>query len=247
MTLEIIRKEEQVDGQFNNGGVMEKRPVVFQEGKSFPYSNLFYWAHAWSEKGSTIGLHPHQGFEILSFVLKGSIEHYDTKNKTWLPLNAGDVQIIRSGNGISHAEKINADSAIFQIWFDPNLNASLSLPATYDDYKSETLPVIIENGISTKIFKGTNSPLQMTTEGVSIKELSIQQGDHSLRLDPENIYSCFLLEGSVIIDNKLISEGDFIKISAETELNFESNSNSKVFIIESPLIPSYETYVQLRG
>jgi redox-sensitive bicupin YhaK (pirin superfamily) len=102
--ITIIRREDQPDGQFNGGAVLEKRPVLYRSGKTSPYSNLFYWAHAWSEKGSAIGLHPHQGFEILSFVLTGEIEHYDTKNKTWNTLKAGDVQIIRSGNGISHAE-----------------------------------------------------------------------------------------------------------------------------------------------
>ena len=45
---------------------------------------------------STIGLHPHQGFEICSFVLKGKINHFDTKQNKWIPLSEGDVQIIRS-------------------------------------------------------------------------------------------------------------------------------------------------------
>ena len=42
-------------------------------------SNLFYWAHATATKDSTIGLHPHKGFEILTYVLKGKIRHYDLK------------------------------------------------------------------------------------------------------------------------------------------------------------------------
>ena len=39
----------------------------------------------------------------------------------------GDVQIIRAGNGISHAEEIDDNSEIFQIWFDPNLSKTLKL------------------------------------------------------------------------------------------------------------------------
>ena len=30
--------------------------------------------------------HPHRGFEICTFVLDGSIEHYDSKNQAWLSL-----------------------------------------------------------------------------------------------------------------------------------------------------------------
>ena len=106
----------QASGNFNFGEILEKKPIGFPQdgGLLKPFSNLFYWAHAWTPgKRSTIGLHPHQGFEICSFVLKGNINHFDTKQNKWIPLSEGDVQIIRSGNGISHAEEIDDNSEIF--------------------------------------------------------------------------------------------------------------------------------------
>ena len=63
--------------------------------------------------------------KFVVFVLKGNINHFDTKQNKWIPLSEGDVQIIRSGNGISHAEEIDKESEIFQIWFDPDLSNSL--------------------------------------------------------------------------------------------------------------------------
>ena len=113
MSISIYTKENQADGSFNYGEILEKKPIGFPQdgGKLKPYSNLFYWAHAWTPgTKSTIGLHPHQGFEICSFVLKGNINHFDTKQNKWIPLKEGDVQIIRSGNGISHAEEIDDNS-----------------------------------------------------------------------------------------------------------------------------------------
>ena len=86
-------------------------------------------------KKSKIGLHPHKGFEICSFVLKGNINHYDNKIDDWITLDEGDVQIIRSGSGISHAEEIDENSEIFQIWFIPDLSVSLYENASYNDYK----------------------------------------------------------------------------------------------------------------
>ena len=124
MEIKFYPKETQVNGNFNNGCILEKKPIGFpnENGKLKPFSNIFYWAHAWTPGGrSTIGLHPHHGFEICTFVLKGNINHFDTKLNKWVKLNQGDVQIIRSGNGISHSEELMENCEIFQIWFDPNL------------------------------------------------------------------------------------------------------------------------------
>ena len=85
-----------------------------------------------------MGLHPHKGFEIITFVLSGSIKHYDTLINEWIELNQGDVQIIKSRSGIYHSEFLK-NSSIFQIWFDPNINESISKKAEYKDYKSSSL------------------------------------------------------------------------------------------------------------
>ena len=151
--VEILRKESQVDGSFNNGEILEKKPIGFPQdgGVSKPYSNIFYWAHAWTpNQKSTIGLHPHQGFEICSFILSGSINHYDTKQEKWISLKKDDVQIIRSRGGISHAEELLEKSEIFQIWFDPDISKSIRKEASYDDYSSNDFVSDDSNGINKK-------------------------------------------------------------------------------------------------
>ena len=167
MSIIIYNKDDQASGNFNNGNILEKKPIGFPQdgGQLRPYSNLFYWADAWTPNSkSTIGLHPHQGFEICSFVIKGSIKHFDSKQNEWIELNRGDAQIIRSGNGISHAEEILDNSEMFQIWFDPNISKTISKPASYSDYKADSFP-IIKNEKSTVItIKGKNSPFEMDTE-----------------------------------------------------------------------------------
>lgn len=247
MKLKIIRREDQPDGQFNGGAVLEKRPVFYDGEHTFPYSNLFYWAHAWSEKGSTIGLHPHQGFEILSFILKGEIEHYDTKNKTWNKLREGDVQIIRSGSGISHAEKLKENSSIFQVWFDPDLNKSIREPASYDDYISEAFPVKKENDVDVKTFIGAGSPLHMNTEGIVVKELKLQPGKHNLEIPADKVWSVFVQEGSMNVGEEKLDAEDFFIVSETQSFSIDALTSLKLFIIESPLKPSYQTYIEMRA
>jgi redox-sensitive bicupin YhaK (pirin superfamily) len=247
MSVTIYNKDEQVSGNFNNGEILEKKPIGFSHdgGKLKPYSNLFYWADAWTPNSkSTIGLHPHQGFEICSFVIKGSIRHYDTKQNKWIELNTGDAQIIRSGNGISHAEEILDNSEIFQIWFDPDISKTISKPATYNDYKSTSFPIIKNKESTVVTIKGKNSPFIMDTEGIEIYETSFKDGSHQSDLFTGKVYSFFIKKGIMIHDGYEYEQGTFIKIEKESKFDFKSKSGLEVFEIRSPERPSYLTYFE---
>ena len=247
MSIEIFPINLQAKGNFNNGEILENKPIGFPSdiGGLKPYSSLFYWAHAWTEsKKSTIGLHPHQGFEICSFVLKGQINHYDTKQKKWISLNQGDVQIIRSGSGISHAEELMENSQIFQIWFDPDLSKTLKKEATYDDYKDNEFDKVESKHAVVKLIKSSNSNMEMDTEGVAIKEYFIKKEAKNFELDILNnkVHSFLILEGSIKVKNDEYSSGTFFKVSNTDKLEFDINSDVKIFEITTPQKTKYKTY-----
>jgi len=247
MSIEIYPISLQAKGNFNNGEILENKPIGFPSdgGKLKPYSNLFYWAHAWTNsKKSTIGLHPHQGFEICSFVLKGQINHYDTKQKKWISLSQGDVQIIRSGSGISHAEELMENSEIFQIWFDPDLSKTLNSEATYDDYKNDEFELIESENIIIKIIKNSNSKMQIESSEIIIKEYDFKKEHRDNVFDILNnkIHSFFILNGNIEINNQELGKGTFFKVSDVKELKISLLSDIKLFEIISPKKPKYQTY-----
>ncbi len=244
MAIAIYTREEQAEGQFNGGAILEKKPIGFpQDGGTLrPYSNLFYWAHAWSDEGSTIGEHPHQGFEIMSFVLTGKIEHYDSKLNGWKTLHAGDAQIIRSGNGITHAERLHAGSSIFQIWVDPDLSQTLSVPASYDDYPAHGFPVLDEGEYDLTVFTENRIPMDMVTEDLAIFKLTGKTGEFTLLLELDMIYSVFVLKGSPGVGGQSVTEGDFFIVSGEEKLDLASALGAELFMIKSPASIPYKTY-----
>lgn len=247
MSIVVYSKEVQASGRFNDGEIIEKKPIGFPQdmGELKPYSNLFYWANAWTPNSkSTIELHPHQGFEICSFVIKGGIKHYDSKQQKWIPLIKGDVQIIRAGSGISHAEEILDKSEIFQIWFDPDISKTLNKPATYDDYKQKDFPVILADKMKTTIIKGDKSLFEMDSEGVEIKEYDFDKGVFNLKLDDKSIYSFFLINGSIGIENDKALKGAFVKIQDRKQVSFDVFEKSQVFEVKTPKLVTYSTYFE---
>ncbi|SMO44626.1 pirin family protein [Solitalea koreensis] len=246
MKLAIYTRDKQVDGSFNDGTILEKKPIGFPQegGKLMPYSNLFYWAHAWARKTSTIPEHPHKAFEILSFVLEGEIDHYDNKLKSWVKLHAGDIQIIRAGKGISHAEKLYQGTSIFQIWFDPNFFKTIQTDPSYNDYHSDIFPIIDKNGFVRKILKGRGSPLQMESEGVEIEEIKFKASDVMMDLSPESIHSFFVLSGSLSISGKKLLTEDFFIVSNTSQVVIRNAIGATLFLISTPLHLSYQTYAE---
>ena len=67
--------------------------------------------------------HPHRDMEIITYVLEGAITHEDSlgnKGRT----EAGDVQVMSAGTGITHAEYNLEDEEThsFQLWILPDEN-----------------------------------------------------------------------------------------------------------------------------
>lgn len=247
MSVKINTKESQAKGAFAGGLILENKPIGFPQdgGSQKPYSNLFYWANAWSDKGGLIGEHPHKFFEIMSFVIEGEIEHYDNKFDRWLSLEKGDAQIIRSGNGITHAEKIKENSRMFQIWFDPNVQETMSKPASYDDYKSTAMHFYEEAGVSYKNYIGNGGPIKMDAEGVEISEMELPIGKHQLLLNNQKIHSYYLIDGELVIDNKTINKDDFFIVEGDDKLELEVTQKANLFMVANPMQLSHKVYSEL--
>lgn len=246
-SIQVIPISRQGSGAFNGGEIVENKPIGFPRDNSSlrPYSSLFYWAHAKAVSDSTIGLHPHQGFEICSFVLQGQIRHYDTKLQEWRPLQAGDVQIIRAGNGISHSEWMGKGSEMFQIWFDPGLEKTLYQPASYDDYRAGDFPAeTLENGRVTTL-AGPGSPFRMDTPGVAIRRIELNGGRWSMPANPASVYSAYIIDGEATLNGETARTSDFVLLHEQPALEIETLGGVSVFVIESPAKLGYKTYREL--
>ncbi len=101
--------------------------------------------------------HPHRGFETITYMLQGKMEHKDHMNNVGL-LSDGGVQWMTAGKGIIHSEMPQQTAGKmrgFQLWL--NLPAEKKLQAArYKDVAPAAIPVFqMENATVKAIAGGT--------------------------------------------------------------------------------------------
>ena len=243
--LKHLKKEQQQIEQLFNGAFTENKPIAFpnRNGTS-AYSNLFYWAHLVAHETAEFPLHPHEGFEIMTFVLKGSVEHYDTASKVYTPLHAGDVQAIQAGSGVSHSERITKGTELFQIWFDPDFSKTMSQPATYKDYPKSSFNVQTKDGLKELNYVGENGTINSITEGLEVKKLSFTATTLTQELDGGSTYSFYLLDGTMSINGELLDKDNFYLMNDASSITYEVSEHAELFIIKSPTTVRYRRFIE---
>jgi redox-sensitive bicupin YhaK (pirin superfamily) len=117
--------------------------------------------------------HPHRGFETVSYILDGEIEHRDSSGSHGY-LRAGDAQRMTAGRGVVHSEKPSDAFRQkggrlhgFQIWVNLPQKLKMSAPH-YQEVASADLPSVQIPGMNSRVkvivgeFMGEKSPIQTT-------------------------------------------------------------------------------------
>lgn len=89
-------------------------------GQGHPLKNLLVLADAKFQAKSRFPQHPHRDMEILTWVAKGTLQHYDN-NGTDQSVPEKSLQLMSARDGIFHAEGNASDAEVrmLQIWITP--------------------------------------------------------------------------------------------------------------------------------
>ena len=132
------------------GGNSELGPNTSLEGRNIgqDFEDIDGWNMYHGTKVPGFPAHPHSGFETVSIVTKGMVDHSDSLGATGR-FGEGDVQWLTAGKGVQHAEMfplLNKDSnpfEIFQLWLNLPGKSKKADPY-YKMLWSEDIPNIIE-------------------------------------------------------------------------------------------------------
>lgn len=175
--------------------------------------------------------HPHRGFETVTYMLAGKMEHRDHKGNQGI-LEAGSVQWMTAGRGIIHSETPLQENGLmwgFQLWV--NLPAKdKMIPPRYQDIPPDRIPKLTrEGGIEIRVIAGEADGVQGPVQGIATAptylDISLPKGQKYKHTVPEGhaafVY-VFVGEGEFGPEGKLIpsghlgvlADGDTVEVSA---------------------------------
>lgn len=172
-------------------------------------------------------LHPHRGFETITYMLNGKWQHKDSAGNEGL-LGDGSIQWMTAGRGIIHSEMpIQTDGLArgFQLWLNLPKSKKMIEPA-YQDIESEQIPIVNEKPGQVKVisgnYSGTIGPGKSHTP-VLILDIHINENSELIIpvTDGWNVFS-FVYEGAVYSGQQL-SKGQLAVFEKEGNIHFKTD------------------------
>jgi redox-sensitive bicupin YhaK (pirin superfamily) len=108
-------------------------------------------------------LHPHRGFEIITYMVEGAFAHGDSAGNQ-STVAAGGLQKITAGRGIEHSETPMAPgrNTGLQLWI--NLaRAQKGVEPDYQQLQAGEVPVEQRDGATVRVLAGADSPIRLHT------------------------------------------------------------------------------------
>lgn len=109
--------------------------------------------------------HPHRGFETVTYMLHGTMQHEDSTGTKGV-LTSGSVQWMTAGRGIIHSEMPGQTDGLlwgYQLWI--NLPAALKMsPPRYQDIPAERIPESADAQCTVRVIAGSHGTLAGAAE-----------------------------------------------------------------------------------
>ena len=213
------------------------------------YTGSYPFSPAHHQRG--VGMHPHRGFETVTIVYDGELEHHDSKGNSG-KIGKNEVQWMTAGRGIMHEEHHSKDFAknggnldMIQLWVNLPSHAKMTEPR-YQELTESNIPEVQlknDNGddhgivrvIAGHYAKGNRSvkgPAK-TFSPLHLLDVRLNKGvTESFDFNPEWNNIIFVLYGQVKIDGQEFKSFQTVYLTHEVDsVTIECSEDSKLLIM----------------
>jgi redox-sensitive bicupin YhaK (pirin superfamily) len=160
--------------------------------------------------------HPHRGFETVTYMLAGHMQHRDNHGNSG-DLTPGSVQWMTAGRGILHSEMPQQEDGLmwgFQLWVNLPAKDKMIAPR-YQDIGPERIPVVRPtDGVEVRVIAGELAGVTGPVEGIATAplylDISLQPGAHlALALPAGHHGFAYVFDGeSALVGGELLQRDE---------------------------------------
>ncbi|MFO7592593.1 MAG: pirin family protein [Pseudomonadota bacterium] len=183
--------------------------------------------------------HPHRGFETVTYLLAGTMQHRDSAGHAGV-LRAGGVQWMTAGSGIEHSEMPQQEHGLlsgFQLWV--NLPAAEKMQAPrYQEFEPEQIPLErMDNGAEVRVVagttgNGTRGPVAQIAARPLYFDVSLPAGaDYNEAVPSGHNAFVYVISGAVEISDTRVCAGSLAVLGQGERLTLRATPSDARFLL----------------
>ncbi|MEF3100283.1 hypothetical protein EC841_1011170 [Raoultella ornithinolytica] len=191
-----------------------------------------------------VGEHPHRGFETVTVVYSGEVEHRDSTGRGGV-IGPGDVQWMTAGAGILHEEfhsaeftRTGGELKMIQLWVNLPAKDKMATPG-YQSITADLIPRVAlpDNAGHVRVIAGDYADVSgpaRTFSPLNVWDMQLTQGhDVSLRQPAGWSTALVVLEGEISVNGaENAREGQLVVLSQQGEtLHLSATEDAKVLLL----------------
>lgn len=196
-----------------------------------------------SEKPRGVGEHPHRGFETVTILYQGRLEHRDSSGSSGV-IGPGDVQWMTAASGVVHEEmherEFSRQGGMFQavqLWVNLPRAHKMSKPG-YQELASAAIPAVnLQGGATARVIagqiNGTSGPARTFTP-IHVWDIRIAAGQRTELPVPDGFPAgVVLLDGSLRV-NGMTMKGEALLAQMDEKgesISLEADTDSTVLLL----------------
>jgi len=204
----------------------------YNNAQRMGWGRLRVWNDDEIAAGTGFDPHPHRDMEIITYVREGAITHRDNLGNEGRT-EAGDVQIMSAGTGVTHSEYNLEPTAtkIFQIWILPDTRGAKpnwgakAFPKTAGEAKFEVLAGGREGDVEAGALPIYADAAVMATTLAKGQEIK-------LTLAPGRAAYLVPARGNATVNGHPLSERDGAAIEGESEVTIIATDQVELVLVE---------------
>jgi redox-sensitive bicupin YhaK (pirin superfamily) len=190
-----------------------------------------------AEKPRGVGWHPHRGFETVTLVLEGEVDHEDTAGNGGR-IGQGEVQWMTAGAGLLHKEMHSPEFTrrggkfhALQLWVNLPAKTKMTSPR-YQTLTASSIPVVDGVRVLAGEYRGAKGPAQTFTT-VNLFDVRLRAGQ-KLSLDLRDGFSAglYVVSGRIEVNGQAANETELVVLDREgNDVELKATTDAIVFVM----------------